>query len=170
MLAPSALLRRLEMLMSSRQFKLDFEALTSDDLIKSLRYLPSPLSGMLFSSDLARSWTQGSADVESVQPSFLIRHLTNLPNLERVRIQNAPWLTEEDVEGIVWGCPRLMDVDFRHCGRRMRDQDLLISGKAAKWEFPWAMKGSREQCAATLPTRLVSEGLTTIRRVSNGER
>ena len=160
------LLCRPEMLTSSRQFKLNFRALTNDHLIESLNYSPSAISGMIFGSDLARSWTQGSADVESVQPSFLIRHLPNLLNLERVRIQNAPWLTEEDVQIILWSCPRLREVDFRHSGQLMRDQGLVISGNTAKWEIPWATKGSKEQCAATLSDRLASESLTTIGSVS----
>ncbi len=105
----AGLLSRHNMLISSRQFNLDFGALTSDDLIESPNY-PSDL---VFGSDLARSWTQGSADVESVQPNFLIRHLPSLLKLEKVRIQNAPWLTGEDVQNIMWNCPRLKEVDFR---------------------------------------------------------
>ena len=160
------LLCRPQMLIPDRQFKLNFKALTNDDLIESLSYPPSAISGIVFGSDLAKSWTQGSADVESVQPGFLLRYLTNLPNLEMARIQNAPWLTEEDVQGILWSCPHLREVDFRHSGQLMRDQILVICGKTAKWEIPWAIKGSREECAARLPARLASESLPTISRVS----
>ena len=56
---------------------------------------------MVFGSDLARSWTQGSADIESVQPDFLIRHIASLLKLEKVEIRNASWLAGEDVQGIL---------------------------------------------------------------------
>lgn len=153
-----------------RQLKLNFGGLTNDDLIDSLKYPSIAISGMVFGSDLARSWTQGSADVESVQPSFLIRHLTSLLKLEYVHIRNAPWLTGEDVQSIVWNCPRLKEVDFRDSGKVMQDQALVVSGKTAKWEIPWAMKGSRKECAATLPAGLASESLATVSRGSAREK
>lgn len=132
-----------------RQLKLNFGGLTSDDLIESLNYPSSATSGMVFGSDIARSWTQGSADVESVQPNYLIRHFSSLLKLEKVEIRNAPWLTGEDVQEVLWNCPKLKKVDFRDSGKLMRGQALVVSGKTVKWEIPWAMKGSRKECAAT---------------------
>ena len=128
----------------NRQLKLNFAALSSDDLIESLNYPSNAISGLVFGSDLARSWTQGSADVESVQPNFLITHLTSLLQLEKIQIRNAPWLTEEDVLGILQNCPRLEQVDFRDSGKLTRDQALVVSAKTAHWEIPWACKGSRD--------------------------
>ena len=71
-------------------------------------------------------------------------------------------LTGEDVQSILWNCPRLKKVDFRDSGRLTRDQALLVSGKTAKWGIPWAMKGSRNECAAIFPARLASESLATV--------
>ena len=144
------------LLTSNRTLKLSFGALTNDDLIESPNCPSNAVSGLVFGSDLARSWTQGSADVESVQPNFLIRHLPALLKLEKVQIQHAPWLTGEDVQSILWDCPRLSEVDFRHSGKLLRDQALVVSGKAAKWVIPWAIKGGKDNCAATLPTRMAS--------------
>lgn len=141
---------RNHLLISGRKFKLTFSALTNDDLIESPSYPSSAISNLAFGSDLARSWTQGSADVESVPPNFLIQHLPGLLELEAVQIQHAPWLTGEDVQGILRSCPRLRKVDFRHSGKFSRDQALVISRKTVKWEIPWAMKGSRNECAATI--------------------
>lgn len=150
------------MLISNRQVKLDFGALCNDDLIESPNYPSDAISGMVFGSDLARSWTQGSADVESVLPSFLVPHLTSLLKLEKVHIRNAPWLTGEDVQAILWNCPRLKKVDFRDSGKLLRDQALVVSGKRVKWEIPWAIKSSRMECAARLPAGPASEGLATV--------
>lgn len=144
-------------MISNRKVKLNIGGLTNDDLIGSLKYPCNAVSGMLFGSDLARSGTQGSADVDSVQPNSLVRHLTSLLKLEKVQIRNAPWLTGEDVQGILWNCACLKKVDFRDSGKPMRDHALAISTKALKWELPWAMKGSREECAATHPAGLTSE-------------
>ncbi|KAL9134400.1 MAG: hypothetical protein Q9175_004411 [Cornicularia normoerica] len=150
---------------TSVSMPLNFAALTSDDLIESLSYPSSAISGLVFGSDLARSWTQGSADVESVRPDFLILYLTSLFKLENVQVRNAPWLTGADVQGILRNCPRVKKVDFRGSGKLMRDQALVVSGKTAKWEIHWAIKGSRKECAATLPAGLASESLAI---VSNG--
>ena len=149
--APGPFPSQSNLLIPNRRFKLDFGGLTNDDLIKSLKYPTDTISNMVFGSDLARSWTQGSADVESVQPDFLVRHLIKLPRLEKVQIRNAPWLSGDDVQTILWNCARLLKVDFRDSGKLMRDQALVISGNSAKWEIPWAIKGSRKKCAATLP-------------------
>lgn len=134
----------------NRRIKLNFAALASDDLIESLSYPSNAISGLVFGSDLARSWTQGSADVESVQPNFLVTHLTSLLQLEKIQIRNAPWLTEEDVQGILQSCPRLKQVDFRDSGKLTRDQALVVSAKTARWEIPWACKGSREFLAGRI--------------------
>lgn len=144
------LLSRNNLLISNRQFKLNFGSLTSDDLIESPNYSSSAISGMLFGSDLARSWTQSSADVESVQPNFLVRHLSSLHKLEKAQIRNAPWLTGEDVQEILWNCPSLKKVDFRDSGKLKGGQPSVISGKTVKWEVPWAIKGSRTECAAII--------------------
>ena len=156
------------MLISNRELKLNYGALTSDELIESPNYPSSAISGIVFGSDLARSWTQRSADVDSVQPNFLIRHLPSLLKLEKVQIQYAPWLTGEDVQGILWNCSRLRKVDFRSSGKVMREQSLVV-GKTAKWEIPWAIKGSSKECAATFPARMASESLATVSRVSKRE-
>ena len=147
---------RNHLLISGRKFKLTFSALNHDDLIESPNYPSSAISNLVFGSDIARSWTQGSADVELVQPNFLIQYLPGLLELEAVQIQHAPWLTAEDVQGILRSCPRLRKVDFRHSGKLTRDQALVISGKTLKWEIPWAMKGSRNECAATLLAGMAS--------------
>lgn len=160
---------RPDSLTSNRQVKLNFGALTSDDLIESPKYPPTAVSGLLFGSDLARSWTQGSADVESVQPNFLVQHLLNLPKLEKLQIQNAPWLTWQDVRGILWNCPRLRKVDFRQSGKLVRDQASVVSGNTANWGIPWAMKGSSRKCAATLPATLASKSLAGSARAWGSE-
>ena len=147
---------RNHLLISGRKLKLTFSALTNDDLIESPNYPSSAISNLVFGSDLARSWTQGSVDVELVQPNFLIQHLPSLLELEEIQIQHAPWLTGEDVQRILRSCPRLRKVDFRHSGKLPRDQAFVISGKSVKWEIPWAMKGSRKECAATVPAGMVS--------------
>ena len=138
---------------------MNFGGLKTDDLINSINFPSYAISGLVFGSDIARAWTQGSADIESVQPNFLIRHLTSLLKLENVQIRNAPWLTGDDVLEVLCNCPRLQKVDFRDSGKLMRDQALIVSGKTAKWEIPWAIKGSREACAATLPAALASDNL-----------
>ena len=144
------------MLILGRKFELTFSALTTDDLIESPDYPSSAISNLVFGSDLVRSWTQGSADVELVQPNFLIPHLPSLLKLEEVQIQHAPWLTGEDVRGILQSCPRLRKVDFRHSGKLPIDQALMISGKTVKGEIPWAMKGSTQECAVTFPAGMAS--------------
>ena len=152
------------MLISNRQVNLNC-TLTSDDLIESPNYPSNAISGLVFASDLARSWTQGSADVESVQPNFLVRHLTSLLKLEKVQIRNSPWLTREDVQEILWKCLCLKKVDFRESGTLMRDQALVGSRQT---EIPWAIKGSKNECAATFPAGLASESLVKGSRGSKG--
>ena len=155
---------RHDLLIWDRQVKLNFGGLKNDDLIDPINYPSNAISGMVFGSDLARSWTQGSADAESVQPNFLIGHLTSLLKLESVQIRNVPWLTSENVQEILCDCPRLRKVDFRDSGKFMRDQALLIIGKTAKWEIPWAIKGSRKACAATIAAALASDNFVKVSR------
>ena len=147
--------------MINRQLTLKFGALTNDDLIQSSNYPSSAISGMIFGSDLARSWTQGSADVESVPPNFLIRHLPSLFNLKKIQIQDAPWLSGEDVHFILWNCPRVSEVDFRHSGKLRIDHASVVSGKMARWAIPWAMKGSRKEFAAIITASLASDSLAS---------
>ena len=155
--------------MINRQLKLKFGALTNDDLIESSNYPSSAISGMVFGSDIARSWTQGSADVQSVPPNFLIRHLPSLLNLRKIQIQDAPWLSGEDVHFLLWNCPRVSKVDFRHSGKLRIDHALVVSRKMARWAIPWAMKGSRKECAAILPASLASESLATVSRAREAQ-
>ena len=68
---------------------------------------------------------------------------------------------------ILRNCPRLREVDFRDSGKIMRDQALIISGKTANWEIPWAVKGSRKACAATLPAALASDSVVEVSRERN---
>ena len=157
------LLSRHDVLISNRQLKLNFGSLTSDDLIESPNYPSSAISGLLFGSDLARSWTQSSADVESVQPNFLIRHLSSLLKLEKVQIRNAPWLTGKGVQKILWNCPSLKNVDFRDSGKLMGGQTSVILGKTVQRKVPWAIKGSRSNVRMLFPAGLASKSLATIR-------
>ena len=71
---------------------------------------------------------------------------------------------------ILCNCPRLRKVDFRDSGKLVRDQALVISGETAKWEIPWAIKGSRKACAATFPAALASEKLVKVSKGSEEEK
>ncbi len=74
------------------------------------------------------------------------------------------------MRGILWNCPRPKKVDFRDSGTLMRDQALVVYGKAARWEIPWAMKGSRNECAATISAGLTPESLATVSKGSEREK
>lgn len=68
-----------------------------------------------------------------------------------------------------YGIAHVSAVDFRHSGKLRIDHGLVVSRKMARWAIPWAMKGSRKECAAILPASLVSESLATVSRVREAQ-
>lgn len=100
---------------------------------------------MVFVSDLPRSWTEPSREVQPVSTDLIIEHLTRLPYLEQLDIRKAKWLSRDNVELLVLLCPSLVKVDFLGSGN-VKD-DSPTSGVGHKDSVFWAIKGPKQLLA-----------------------
>ncbi|KAL6720685.1 hypothetical protein ACLMJK_002610 [Lecanora helva] len=103
-----------------RKVELRIPNLDNDRLVKSLS--PSPpatLSNRVFESEIGRSWTYDSRDVQPVYHDAIIAELPNLPHLEELQIRSAVWLTQDHVETILSTCPKLENINLRGSGDKL---------------------------------------------------
>ena len=129
------------MLTIPREVALGVNFFEKDYIIKSSAYIPTALSSMIFVSDVTRSWTHNSTEIELITSDFIIRQLPLLQYLHKIDICDASWLTTENVETILSGCPNLKDINFLGSGNSMAT-------------IPWAIRGSRMEIAEKLRVAL----------------
>lgn len=61
----------------------------------------------------------------------VIRYVTELPQLETIRVKKGFWLSTETVKRMVDDCPRLQHLNLRESGMKQK--------------MPWAIKGTRKE-------------------------
>jgi len=103
---------------------------------------------MVFVSDVPRSWTKASREVQPISTDAIIQYLTNLPHLEKLDIRNAKWLSAENVKSILMDCPGLMTINFVGSGTIAEDPNRVAGGPEES--VPWAIKGSRKDVVEKL--------------------
>ena len=142
------------MLTIRRQVILDINHLEKDYIIKSPAHLPTALSSVVFVSDIPRSWTHNSAEIEPVTTDSIIRQLPLLPHLETLHIRRAQWLSTKNVETILSGCLMLKHINFLGSGNITVAID---SGAITESSDCWAICGSKKKVAKRLRLALRSK-------------
>lgn len=135
-------------LISNRRVNLHFKSILEDFVVNSAAYPATATKSMIFVSDVPRSWTQASTEVQPISADAIIQHLTTLPHLEKLDIRNAKWLSVENVKSILMDCPGLMTINFVGSGTVVKDPNRVVGGPEES--SPWAIKGSRKDVVEKL--------------------
>lgn len=95
-------------------------------------YVPTATTSLLFVSDVPKSWTWRSTDLQPVYTDFVVSHIIPLDHLKELKARHNLWLNTNRVQMLVYedGCKNLERVDFRGSGMQ---KDPI-----------WAVKGSRK--------------------------
>lgn len=119
-------------LMFHREIDLSYVSLADDyRLPPSLKYPLTAHTGLLFVSDVPKSWTWRDTDNLTKIPLHKItQDIAQLPLLEKIRIRGSYWLGAEDVKIILDDSKTLQRVDFRGSGMGIG--------------LPWAVEGVAE--------------------------
>jgi len=115
----------------SRKVDLSYLSIAADYAIKTSSHPPTAFTSLIFVSDVPKSWTWRPKDLQQVHGKDIVEYMTNLPQLEKVRIKKGFWLSTELVSRMVDECDRLRMLNLRESGM--------------KQQMPWAIKGTREE-------------------------
>lgn len=108
---------------------------------KSASYTPVAFTGLLFVSDVPKSFTWKEGDTKPLHAAVdLVDAITNLKCLTSLKIKGGLWVTRDAATTLVERCPKLEKVDFRECG--------MYKGNR------WAVNGPRDKVREVL----LSEG------------
>ena len=123
-------------LTGSRKLDLSYLSIAADYAIKTSSHPPTAFTSLIFVSDVPKSWTWRPKDLQQVHGKDIVDYMTNLPQLERVRIKKGFWLSTELVKRMVDECGRLQMLNLRESGMKQK--------------MPWAIKGTREKLKEVL--------------------
>ena len=110
--------------------------LGSDFIVCHVDHPPLTWTGMIYVSDIQRSWTWEPQELLPIYNMNIIDQLRKLPQLETFIAYNFIFLSTLIAQNVVESCLQLKWVDFRKSGMTL--------------EQPRKIKGSREQVAAIL--------------------
>jgi hypothetical protein len=110
--------------------------LGSDFIVRHVEHRPTTWTGMIYVSDIQRSWTWEPQELLPIYDMYIIDQLRKLPQLETFTAYNFIPLSTLMAKNLVESCLQLKWVDFRKSGMT--------------FEQPWKIKGSREQAATIL--------------------
>ncbi|KAI9740362.1 MAG: hypothetical protein M1834_004941 [Cirrosporium novae-zelandiae] len=79
-------------------------------------YVPASFTGLVFVSDIPKSWTWKPYEIQKVYDWAIIDKLTRLPLLEKISIRGSYWVTNDMIRKIKENCGKLRHVDFRESG------------------------------------------------------
>lgn len=97
----------------------------------SLKYPLTAYTGLLFVSDVPKSWTWRDTDsLAKISIHELAENTAQLPLLDNIRIRGSYWLCAEDVKIVLYNSKMLQRVDFRGSGMGIG--------------LPWAVEGVAE--------------------------
>lgn len=118
----------------SRKLDLSYLSIAADYAIKASSHPSTAFTSLIFVSDVPKSWTWRPKDLQQVHGRDIIDYMTNLPQLEKVRIKKGFWLSTELVRRMVDECGRLQMLNLRESGMKQK--------------MPWAIKGTRGELKA----------------------
>lgn len=112
-------------------------------------YTPVAFTGLLFVSDVPKSFTWKEGDTKPLQPDTdLVNAIVKLKCLTKLKIKGGLWVSRDVATRLVEECKELEKVDFRECGMH----------KVSRW----AVKGLRNEVKGILQAD--REGLLRKRR------
>ncbi|KAI9880315.1 MAG: hypothetical protein M1830_004194 [Pleopsidium flavum] len=150
-----ALIHVLKACQRIKKLDLSHLSIAADYAIKSSSHPPTASTSLIFVSDVPKSWTWRPMDLQQMYGTDIIKYMTNLPQLETIRIKKGFWLSTELVKRIVEDCSRLLQ--------------LNLSESGMKQKMPWAIKGTKKEISDILRRDLPQEsadssGVTDVRR------
>jgi hypothetical protein len=110
--------------------------LGSDFIVRHIEHPPTTWTGMIYVSDIQRSWTWEPQELVPIYNMYIVDQLRKLKQLETFIAYNFISLSTIMAQNLVESCPQLKWVDFRKSGMTL--------------EQPWKIKGSRGQVATIL--------------------
>ena len=126
-----------------RKLDLSYLSIAADYAIKTTSHPPTAFTSLIFVSDVPKSWTWRPKDLQQVHGKDIVEYMTNLPQLERVRIKKGFWLSTDLVRQMVEDCGRLRMLNLRESGMKQK--------------MPWAIKGTREELKEVLSREISPE-------------
>ncbi|CUS12518.1 unnamed protein product [Tuber aestivum] len=107
-------------------------------------YRPVAFTGLLFVSDVPKSFTWKEEDTEPLHASVdLVEAILSLKCLERLGIKGGLWVTRDVARRLVEGPEKLEKVDFRECGMH---KDIC-----------WAVEGRKDKVREAIGGELQAE-------------
>ncbi|KAG0642641.1 hypothetical protein HOY80DRAFT_900679 [Tuber brumale] len=111
---------------------------------KTSTYKPVAFTGLLFVSDVPKSFTWKEDDTKPLHASVdLVEAILGLKCLEKLKIKGGLWVTRDVAKRMVEKSERLEKVDFRGCGMH---KDIC-----------WAVKGQKDKVKAVIEVELQAE-------------
>ncbi|KAL7275134.1 hypothetical protein RUND412_001953 [Rhizina undulata] len=111
-------------------------------------FTPTAFTGLLFVSDVPKSFTWKEGDTESLNAATdLTNAITELKCLRSLKLVGGLWVTLDAARKLVNGCPRLQELDFTECGMCKRS--------------PWAVQGTKEGLRAIIEEKQKKGGATS---------
>ncbi|RPB02389.1 hypothetical protein L873DRAFT_1834216 [Choiromyces venosus 120613-1] len=99
---------------------------------KNSTYKPVAFTGLLFVSDVPKSFTWKEDDTKPLHASIdLVEAILSLKNLEKLKIKGGLWVTRDVAKRIVEKCEKLEKIDFRECGM-YKDNSWAVKGQKEK--------------------------------------
>ncbi|RDL38526.1 uncharacterized protein BP5553_02866 [Venustampulla echinocandica] len=115
-----------------RKLNLSRVQLAADFLVSNPLFKPTATQGLLFVSDVPKSWTWASSDLQPVYAEEVVRWVCRLVELESLNARACLWLTTVRVEKLMSSAQNsLKRVDFRESGMQK--------------EVRWALKGNKSE-------------------------
>lgn len=100
-------------------------------------YTPVAFTGLLFVSDVPKSFTWKEGDTKPLHVTTdLVDAIIKLKYLTQLKIKGGLWVTRDAATRLVEDCKKLQRVDFRECG--------MYKGNR------WAVKGQRDEVRGVL--------------------
>lgn len=114
-----------------RKIDMSYLSLAADYAILPSSKAPTAFTKLIFVSDVPKSWTWRTTEIQSISGTNIVESIVKLPQLESIRIKKGVWLSTDLITTLVRRCPKLETVNFKGSG--------MAQG------MKWAIKGSRDE-------------------------
>ena len=112
-----------QLLIANRSVSIQFMGLSQDYAIVTPAYPKTAFTSLAFTSDVGRSWTSESQDIEPVAVNMMIQSLVDLPQLRRLCIRKSQLFRPEFIQTVLGRCTSLEYAYFKATGHLSHDLD-----------------------------------------------
>jgi hypothetical protein len=115
------------------------------------RHIPTTTTGLLFVSDVPKSWNWNTPDLQAIYTDFVVSHITPLDELVELKFKDTLWLSIERAQTLLDACKSLERVDFR--------------GSSMVNDPYWAIKGTKQEAKEAVDGLLQKGGFVAHRKL-----